>query len=64
LRAEADAINIFLVEEDEAESEASELPFVNSILFLSRETSKNEIQEFRISINSKCVCNLLRLGIN
>jgi hypothetical protein len=32
LRAEADAVKIFLIEEDEAE-DASELSFVDSILF-------------------------------
>jgi hypothetical protein len=42
LRAEADAVKIVLVEEDISESEASELSFVDSILFEAEKQAKTK----------------------
>ena len=61
MHTEADVVKIFLVEEDEAESEAFELSFVNSILFEAEKkaTKKSKSSKYRSTQNvsaTSCVC--------
>ena len=60
LRAEADAVKIFLIEEDETE-DASELSFVDSILFEAEKQAKkkSKISKYRSTLHvsaTSCVC--------